>query len=102
MINGLNIIVLVHQAPNDVRKCITALNKCEKWPLSQEAIDGYTEAIQKADELMKEMRFDDEVKDFLIKVRDKKATLTDLTPSILEWIRSENISDKVSLSIRTL
>lgn len=100
LINGLNIIVLVHPSPAVVRSCITAFNKCEKWPLTQESIDSYMEAQQKADDLLKEMRFDDEIRDFLVKVRDKKATLTDITPSILEWIQSENIADKVSLSIR--
>jgi len=100
LINGLNIIVLVHSTPTVVKSCISAVNKCEKWPLSQESIDSYKEARQKADDLLKEMNFDDEIRDFLIKVRDKKATLTDITPSILEWIQSENISDKVSLSIR--
>ena len=100
LINGLNIIVLVHPTPTVVRSCITALKKCEKWPLTQEDIDSYSEARQKADDLLKEMRFDDEIRDFLTKVRDKKATLTDITPSILEWIQSENIADKVSLSIR--
>lgn len=100
LINGLNIIVLVHPSPAVVRSCITAFNKCEKWPLTQESIDSYMEARQKADDLLKEMRFDDEIRDFLVKVRDKKATLTDITPSILEWIQSENIADKVSLSIR--
>lgn len=100
LVNGLNIIVLVHPTPMIVRSCITAFNKCEKWPLTQESIDSYTEARQKADDLLKEMRFDNEIRNFLIKVRDKKATLTDITPSILEWIQSENIADKVSLSIR--
>lgn len=100
LINGLNIIVLVHPTPTVVRSCITAFNKCEKWPLNQESIDSYKEARQKAYDLLKEMKFDDEIRDFLIKVRDRKATLTDLTPSILEWIQSENITDKVSLIIR--
>lgn len=102
LINGLNIIVLVHPTPIIVRSCITAFNKCEKWPLTQESIDSYKVARQKADDLLKEMKFDDEIRDFLIKVRDKRATLTDITPSILEWIQSENISDKVSLSIRNI
>lgn len=100
LINGLNIIVLVHPTPTIVRSCIYAFNKCVKWPLTQESIDSYKEARQKADDLLKEMKFDDEIRDFLIKVQDKKATLTDITPSILEWIQSEKIADKVSLSIR--
>ena len=100
IINGLNIIVLVHPTPNVVRSCITAINKCEKWPLTQESIDSYYDARLKANNLMKEMKFDDEIRNFLIKVRDKKATLSDITPSIMEWIQSENIADKVSLSIK--
>lgn len=100
LLNGLNIIVLVHPTPNVVRSCITAFNKCEKWPLTQKNIDSYKEARQEADDLLKVMRFDDEIRDFLIKVRDKRATLTDITPSILEWIQLKNIADKVGLSIR--
>ena len=100
LIDGLNIIVLVHSTPVVVRSCIATFNKCEKWPLTQESIDSYKKARKKADGLLKEMKFDDEIRDFLIKVRDKRATLTDITPSILEWIQSENISDKVSLRIR--
>lgn len=102
IINGLNIIVLIHSTPAIVRSCIATFNKCEIWPLTQESVDAYKEARLKADALLKEMRFDDEIRDFLIKVRDKRATLTDITPSILEWIQSENISDKVSLSIRNI
>ena len=102
LINGLNIIVLMHPTPIIVRSCITAFNKCEKWPLTQESIDSYKVARQKADDLLKEMKFEDEIRDFLVKVRDRKATLTDITPSILEWIQSENIADKVSLSIRNI
>lgn len=100
LINNLNIIVLVHPEPNVVRSCIAAINKCEKWPLTQECINSYDVARQKADMLLEEMKFDNEIMNFLIKVRDKRAPLTDITPSILEWIRAENIADKVSLSIK--
>ncbi len=102
IIGGLNIIVLVHPTPNAIRSCISALSKCEKLPLTQESIDSYNVARQKADALLKEMKFDDEIRDFLIKVRDRKATLTDITPSIMDWIQSENIADKVSLNIRNI
>ena len=68
--------------------------------MTQECINSYDVARQKADMLLEEMKFDNEIMNFLIKVRDKRATLTDITPSILEWIRAENIADKVSLSIK--
>lgn len=102
LINGLNIIVLVHPTPIIVRSCITAFNKCEKWPLTQESIDSYFDAKTIAEKLLKEMKFDEEIKDFLIKVRNKTATLSDLSESIMQWIKNENISDKVTLGIRNV
>lgn len=100
LVSGLNIIVLVYRDPNVVKCCINALNKCEKWPLTQGVIDLYDKAYKQADVLLNEMHFDDEIRDFLIKVRDKNATLADITPPIMDWIRAENISDKVSLGIK--
>lgn len=102
LINYLNIVVLVHPTPIVVKSCITALIQCEKWPLTQDSVVSYKEARQKADDLLKEIKFNEEIRDFLIKVRDKKATLTDITPSILAWIRYENMADKVSLSIKNI
>ena len=99
LINSLNIIALVHPTPTVVKSCITAFNKCEKWPLTQKSVDSYKEARQKADVLLNEMKFDDEILYFLIKVYEGEATLTDITPSIMEWIQSKNIADKVNLSI---
>lgn len=100
LVSGLNIIVLVYRDPAVVKCCINALNKCEKWPLTQGIIDLYNKAHQQGDVLLNEMHFDDEIRDFLIKVRDKNATLADITPPIMDWIRAENIADKVSLGIK--
>ena len=55
---------------------------------------------QQANELLEEMRFDDDIKSFLQKVALRTATLADLTPQILEWINSESIADKIGLSIK--
>ena len=100
LINQLNIISFVHDYPMLVRNCISSLKKCAEWPLTQEAISTYTEAIEKANEMLKQMRFDAEIKQFLIKVRDKNATLAEITPTIMKWIQDENISEKVCLSIK--
>lgn len=100
--NELNIITLVHPNSSEVKNCIIALNRCGKWPLTQENVSWYEKAKKSADEFIKEIRFDNEIKEFLIKVRDKKATLADISSSILEWIKSENISEKITLTIKTI
>lgn len=100
LLSGLNIMIPVHSNPMIVRNCVANIRKCEKWPLTADAVSSYINAKQQASELLKEMRFDDDIKIFLQKVTLRTATLADLTPQILEWINEENIADKISLSIK--
>ena len=73
------------------------LNKRQK---TDSRFNWYHNIKQQANELLEEMRFDDDIKSFLQKVALRTATLADLTPQILEWINSESIADKIGLSIK--
>jgi hypothetical protein len=100
LLSELNIMIPVHSNPMIVKNCVASIRKCEKWPLTLDAVNSYLNAKQQARELLKEMRFDDDIKNFLQKVTLRTATIADLTPQILEWINEENIADKISLSIK--
>ena len=102
LLSGLNIMVPVHSTPIVIKNCINTLRKCEKWPLNQEMINDYLLEKQKAEKLLKEMHFDDDIKEFLKKVTSRTATIADLTPQILDWIRFEDISYKIALTIKGL
>ena len=102
LIDGLTILIPVHSAPTVVRNCLNVLKKCEKFPLNQKMIDDYFSAEKQACELLDEMHFSDDIKAFLEKVSQKRATLEDLTPEILEWIRSEGIAGKIGLMIKVM
>ncbi len=52
------------------------------------------ESIDQIDELEENLNLSDEIKAFIVKVTNKKAKLTDVTPSILEWIKRESLDDK--------
>ena len=102
LIDGLTILIPVHSAPTVVRNCLNVLKKCEKFPLDHKMIDDYFSAEKQAHELLDEMHFSDDIKAFLEKVSQKRATLEDLTPEILEWIRSEGIAGKIGLMIKVM
>ena len=68
----------------------------------QEMINDYLLEKQKTEKLLKEMHFDDDIKEFLKKVTSRTATIADLTPQILDWIRFEDISYKIALTIKGL
>ena len=46
------------------------------------------------------MEFDDEISEFLKKVKNKEATLLDLSDPIMAWIRKEGLSGNIILSIK--
>lgn len=58
-------------------------------------------AINKIDELEENLNLSDDVKDFIIKVTSKKARVSDVSESIIEWIKKENLDDKFVISFRS-
>lgn len=102
ILNDLYTIRPLYPTQMVISNCIQSLKKCEKWPLTQDVADAYTEAENKTISILNEFRFDDNIKHFLKKLSSKAATLNDLTPEILEWIHLENISDRITLGIKNL
>lgn len=102
LINGMNIMTAFYEKPSMVRGYISTMKRCEKWPLNQEKINELLSAKIKSKSLLDEMKFDENIKAFLQNVSNGNATMSSLTPEIYEWICSENIGDKIALSIRVL
>ena len=55
--------------------------------------------IEKGKKIIEEMHFDSdpEVKAFIGKVQTQRATVSSLTPHILEWLKDNNLTDKIRL-----
>ena len=51
-------------------------------------------AIEKIDELEENLNLSDEIKAFIVKVTNRKAKITDITPSIVEWVQKENLGER--------
>ena len=58
-------------------------------------------AIDKTDELEKNLNLSDEIKDFIVKVTNRKARITDISPSIVEWIQKERLNEKFVISFKS-
>ncbi len=51
-------------------------------------------AIDKIDELEKNLNLSDEIKGFIEKVTKRRARITDISPAIIEWIQNESLNEK--------
>ncbi len=71
----------------------------ESVPASLNALDIYKANIKKGKKIIKGMHFDSdsEVKDFIEKVQIQKATVDNLTPHILEWLKNNQLTNKIKL-----
>lgn len=58
-------------------------------------------AIDKIDELEKDLNLSDEIKAFIVKVTSRRARITDISPVIIEWIQKENLDEKFVINFKS-
>ncbi len=63
-------------------------------------LDLLTEGISQVDQLEKGLNLSDDIKNFIVQVTSGKARVTDLTPSILNWINEEGMEDRFVISFK--
>ena len=58
-------------------------------------------AIDIIDELEKDLNLSDEIRAFIVKVTNRRARITDISPAIIEWIQKENLDEKFVINFRS-
>jgi hypothetical protein len=101
ILNDLGVFKLVCDNKYEVLRLTTAIKGIATWPVSKKQMDDFSHALESAQTLLKTMKFDNEIDMFLRKVRDKQATLKDLSDPIINWIRENNFEGSIQLTIRT-
>ena len=96
----LGILKLVSNEKQEIQKILICLNNFSSWPVDENITIQYERASQQAKDILSRMEFDDEISAFLKKVKNKEATLLDLSDSIIAWIRKEGLSRNIMLSIK--
>lgn len=96
----LGILKLVSNEKQEIQKILLCMNNFSVWPTDDNVVKQYEIANEKAREILSRMEFDDDIANFLKKVKDKEASLLDLSDSIIAWIRKENLSGNIMLSIK--
>lgn len=100
LLSGLLMAKSIYSDSTTVDSIISSIKKCEKWSLNKNNVDSLCEGEDKGYALLKSMEFDESIKDFLEKVITSTATLRDITPEIYQWIKKENLDDKIALTMK--
>ena len=100
ILDDLGVFKLVSDNKLEIVRLSTAIKGISTWPVTKKQFDDFTLALEVARNLLKTMKFDSEIEMFLRKVRDKQATLQDLSDPIIKWIRDNNFEGSIQLSIK--
>lgn len=96
----LGILRLVSNEKQEINRILQYMNSFSLWPTDENTSKVFDAAKLRAEEILSQMEFDAEIADFLRKVKDRNASLLDLTDPIIAWIRKENLSSNIMLSIK--
>ncbi len=98
--DNLNIIKIVYSDKGEINKILLALNRAEAWPVEDDAQQVYLIAKENAEVILSNMNYDTEIQLFLKKVRDKDATLFDLTDSVRNWLIEEGLEKNITIGFK--
>lgn len=101
LVGGLAILKPL-QTSKEITQILYALNSFRYWPVEKSMVQLYKLAREKGDNLLLVMQFDAEIRSFLQRVSERKATLSDLTEKVIAWIKNEHLEDKFGISVFSL
>jgi hypothetical protein len=70
---------------------------CSTIP-SHKEVDMFVKNVSEIQKIVDYFSLDDKIKDFLIKVRFKDATIEDLTPEVICWLEKNNLKKKLLIN----
>lgn len=98
--NNLEVLKMISPNKTLISQLLQKLSVCQSWPVSAELASEYSQAQQKAEKLLSEMCFDENISAFLTKVNVGNAVLADLTPEVTSWLAEKGLMDKIFLRIQ--
>lgn len=86
------------QNKQEAEELLEALQKAKcSIPGSSKAIDAFLENVKRGKELIDELHLDEEVERFIVKVRTQQATVADLSPHIMDWLRENRLTGQIKV-----
>lgn len=68
------------------------------WPVTQKTLERLEKILQEIDGMTTNLNVTPEIQIFLTKLRMKQVRLTDITPTITNWLEQQNMKKKIILS----
>lgn len=96
--NSLTSLKGLIQNKQEAEELLEALQKAKiSIPRSSKAIDIFLENVKRGKDLIDGLHLDEETEKFIVKVRTQQATVADLSPHIMNWLKNNNLMDNMKV-----
>lgn len=101
VIRGLNSIKKVASSADDINYIIDGLERLtSKWPISESNISQFSKYLVQSREKLTNLNATPGVRQFLEQVANNKATIEDITPEVIEWLKENKFSSNIKISFK--
>lgn len=83
---------------NNITPCIAKIDAASAWDSTVTTLINLHDALIQANEIIQDLKLDQEVTTFLGKITAGRATLEDLNENVLQWLRNEQLLSKIKLA----
>ncbi|MFU7514624.1 hypothetical protein [Clostridium sp. HCS.1] len=72
----------------------------KKWPINRENYNKFEELINLSKVKINSLELNEDINRFILKITNNSATIADLTPNILKWIKDNRYESKIKLKFK--
>lgn len=96
--NSLTSLKGLLQNKQEAEALLEALQKAKvSIPGSSKAIDAFLENVKRGKGLIDGLHLDEEAEKFIVKVRTQQATVADLSPHIMDWLKENHLTGQIKV-----
>ena len=98
LISYLSLIETFAENKQKISHLISVLKTAASAPPTAQAVKAFIHNIEQANAISSSFTMSNEIRSFLQKIRNGKATFSDITPGVNAWISEYNLGSKIKLS----
>lgn len=81
-----------------IGSCLQRIRNAKDWPPGKAVLEKMDSALKESANLVRDLNLSPELNEFLFRMKNGQARLTDLTESVLAWIWKEHLETRIKLS----
>lgn len=101
LVKMLDVLRKVLKQDNDINVLTNTITGFEQtWPITSAKMTHYRDKLEEGKKKVVSLNVSVDIQQFLDKLGRGQATIVDLTPEVMNWLESQNMSANISISLK--